>query len=175
MRLLSEAILFAAEAHAGQFRKDGRTPYINHPLQVMHLLIEKADINDVDILRAAVLHDILEDTTYTFHDLAERFGTTVAEVVSELSDDKTLSKDERKQQQLILADTLSPSARLIRISDKICNVYDIIYAPPGNWTMERRVDYLKWAQSVVNKIRGTHNVLEQHFDDLLEEGFRFLS
>ncbi|MCX6311741.1 MAG: HD domain-containing protein [Bacteroidetes bacterium] len=173
MKKVIDAILFAAESHAGQFRKDGITPYINHPLEVMHLLIHTGEINDPEILIAAVLHDVVEDTNITIQEITDRFGEKVAKIVLELTDDKSLTKEERKMQQLISAIQLSESAKHIRISDKICNVYDILYAPPGDWGLERRKDYIVWANAVVGKIRGSNEKLEIRFDELIIEGNNF--
>jgi guanosine-3',5'-bis(diphosphate) 3'-pyrophosphohydrolase len=174
MKELIDAILFAAGSHAGQLRKDCVTPYINHPIEVMHLLVYTGGIEDPEILMAAVLHDVIEDTSSTAEDIAERFGRNVASIVLELTDDVTLPKEKRKQLQLQHAQKLSHAAKLIRISDKICNVYDMLYAPPGDWDMKRRREYLEWANSVVKKIPGTNKGLEAHFEELIEEGFRFL-
>lgn len=174
MKEVIDAILFAATCHAGQFRKDGVTPYINHPIEVMHLLTFTGNINDEEILIAAVLHDVIEDTDTSAEEIAERFGQNVANIVLELTDDISLSKEERKQQQLLTCKGLSPAAKLIRISDKICNVYDILYAPPGDWDLQRRKEYLAWANSVVSKINGTNEGLEKHFEELIIEGIRSL-
>jgi guanosine-3',5'-bis(diphosphate) 3'-pyrophosphohydrolase len=175
MELFTDAILFAARAHNGQVRKDGTTPYINHPLEVMHMLVHTAKVADTEILMAAVLHDVVEDTEVTSDEIADRFGLRISKLVLELTDDKHLDKEERKRQQLITADLISPSARLIRISDKICNVYDILYAPPGNWPVSRRIDYLNWAEAVIDKIRGTNEAMENRFDQLIREGRGFLT
>jgi guanosine-3',5'-bis(diphosphate) 3'-pyrophosphohydrolase len=174
MKEVIDAILFAASCHAGQTRKDGITPYINHPIEVMHLLAFTGEVSDPEILMSAVLHDVIEDTNTTAEEIAERFGKKVADIVLELTDDTSLPKEERKKQQLLTAGELSPAARLIRISDKICNVYDILYAPPGNWDLKRRKEYLAWANSVVMKLQGTNTALESHFEELMLEGFRFL-
>ncbi|MBI3509186.1 MAG: bifunctional (p)ppGpp synthetase/guanosine-3',5'-bis(diphosphate) 3'-pyrophosphohydrolase [Bacteroidetes bacterium] len=175
MKLLIDAILFASECHSGQVRKDGHTPYINHPLEVMHLLISEGGIDDHEILIAAVLHDVVEDTQVTGQDIREKFGKRVEKIVLELTDDKSLSKDERKKAQLDSAASLSREARFIRLSDKICNVYDILYAPPGNWGMDRRRDYLFWAEAVIEKIKGINEPLEKKFAELMKEGIRFLN
>ena len=174
MKELIDAILYAASSHAGQLRKDSVTPYINHPIEVMHLLVHTGGIEDQEILMAAVLHDVIEDTSVTAEDIAERFGKNVASVVLELTDDVTQPKEERKRLQLKNADKLSHAARLVRISDKICNVYDMLYAPPGNWDIKRRKEYIEWANAVVKKIPGTNKELESHFEELIEEGFRVL-
>jgi len=175
MKRISEAIIFAAQAHSGQHRKDGKTPYINHPLEVMNLVVQHVDSPDEDVLIAAALHDIVEDTNVTEAEIAEFFGIRVSQLVAELTDDKMLSKEERKRMQLEEVHTLSADGKLLRLCDKICNVYDILYAPPGEWTLQRRMDYLVWANAVVDKIRGVHPALEARFDELYSEGVKLLS
>ena len=72
MKELIDAILYAASSHAGQLRKDCVTPYINHPIEVMHLLVYTGGIEDHEILMAAVLHDVIEDTSVHRRSHAER-------------------------------------------------------------------------------------------------------
>lgn len=175
MKLVSKAIIFAAQSHSGQHRKDGKTPYINHPLEVMNLVVEHVDKCDEEILAAAALHDVVEDTLVTEIEIAEMFGKRVAKLVAELTDDKMLSKEERKRTQLDGVHLLSEEGKLLRLCDKICNVYDILYAPPGEWTIKRRMDYLEWAKAVVDKIRGTHSELEKRFDELYSAGIKLLN
>jgi guanosine-3',5'-bis(diphosphate) 3'-pyrophosphohydrolase len=174
MKQLSKAIVFAAQCHTGQYRKDGKTPYINHPLEVMNLVVSNVEHPESDVLVAAVLHDVVEDTNVTLAEIRIMFGVHVAKLVAELTDDKTLTKEERKRVQLEEVHTLSEEGKLLRLCDKICNVYDILYAPPGNWDIKRRMDYLRWAKAVVDKIRGTHKVLEMRFDELYAAGVKLL-
>ena len=64
--LLLDALMFSAERHRGQRRKDVEaSPYINHPIALAHLLATTGGIEDVDVLRAAILHDTVEDTETT--------------------------------------------------------------------------------------------------------------
>lgn len=172
---LSKAIVFASHAHAGQYRKDGNTPYINHPLEVMNLVVMHVDRPQDDVLIAAVLHDVVEDTNVTSAEIKHMFGGHVARLVAELTDDKSLTKEERKRIQLQEVHTLSPDGKLLRLCDKICNVYDILYAPPGDWDIRRRMDYLKWSKAVVDRIRGVHPLLEKRFDELYEAGVKLLA
>jgi guanosine-3',5'-bis(diphosphate) 3'-pyrophosphohydrolase len=174
MKQLSKAIVFAAQCHSGQYRKDGKTPYINHPLEVMNLVITNVEKPHTNILIAAVLHDVVEDTNVTSAEIKHMFGAQVAKLVAELTDDKTLTKEERKRIQLSEVHTLSEEGKLLRLCDKICNVYDILYAPPGDWDLIRRMDYLHWAKAVVDKIRGTHRILETRFDELYVAGLKLL-
>jgi hypothetical protein len=72
------------------------------------------------------------------------------------------------------AHTLSDRAKLVKLADKICNVYDMVAAPPASWTLHRKREYLQWAKDVVDRLRGTHPALEATFDDVHAKGVRAL-
>jgi guanosine-3',5'-bis(diphosphate) 3'-pyrophosphohydrolase len=122
------------------------------------------------VLQAAVLHDTIEDTATTEAELEEVFGMEVSRLVAEVSDDKKLTKAERKSLQVQHAPHLSRRAKLIKISDKICNVRDITHSPPEDWSLERRLEYLDWSRQVVAGCRGVSTALERYFDRLVLEG-----
>lgn len=149
MKTFIEALSTAAMAHAGQFRKDGITPYINHPIEVVRILCD-SNIYNEDILSAAILHDIIEDTKFEYCDLQKDFGSTIANIVYECTDDKTLPKEERKRLQVVNASKLSYEARIVKLADKIANMTDILLDPPIGWSKERRLEYFNWANEVVD-------------------------
>jgi guanosine-3',5'-bis(diphosphate) 3'-pyrophosphohydrolase len=164
MEIVLRAAAFAAEKHRNQRRKDAEaSPYINHPIQLAYILVQ-ADIEDPVVLAAALLHDTLEDTNTTHDEIEIVFGHEIANIVGECSDDKRLSKQERKQAQVDHAANLSPKAKLVKLADKIANVSDIDGAPPAGWSVERKREYFDWAKRVVDRLRGTHAVLEARFD-----------
>ena len=156
---------YAAKQHREQRRKgaDG-CPYINHPIEVAALLADVGGVEDVAILCAALLHDTVEDTPTTFEDLTSLFGHAVMTLVAEVSDDRSLPRDERKRLQILHAAKLSTGAKLIKLADKLCNVRDMIQHPPANWSRERKLGYIAWSIQVVDEIRGVHPQLEAHFD-----------
>uniref|UniRef100_A0A914LXA5 HD domain-containing protein n=1 Tax=Meloidogyne incognita TaxID=6306 RepID=A0A914LXA5_MELIC len=100
MFMVIKAADFAARRHRFQMRRDGRTPYINHPVGVAYLLTSVGNITDPATLAAAYLHDTIEDTKTTFEELVEEFGTEIAEIVLECTDNTKLSKQERKNEQV---------------------------------------------------------------------------
>lgn len=164
------ALHFAADKHRDQRRKgECASPYINHPIEVAELLVRVGGVTEASVLQAAVLHDTLEDTETTAQELSARFGPAVRRLVEEVTDDKSLPKEERKRLQIVHTPTLSAPARLIKLADKICNVRDISNKPPRDWSMERRVEYLAWAERVVAGCRGVNAGLEQEFDEALVE------
>ena len=164
------ALHFAAHKHRLQRRKDpGEPAYINHPIQVAEVISRVGGVSDLATLQAAILHDTVEDTETTFDDLEELFGREVADLVMEVSDDKGLPKEERKQLQIEHAPELSPKAKHIKIADKISNITHVAYSPPEGWSKERRTEYLDWSVRVVDGCRGTNEALEAHFDESVLE------
>src|SRR5687768_11681482 len=97
---LLAAAYFAAERHVGQQRKDGITPYINHPIAVAELLARIGRVTDLGILQAALLHDTIEDTNTTGEEIERLFGQTVRGLVEEVTDDMSLPKKVRRERQL---------------------------------------------------------------------------
>ena len=115
MKNVLESACFAAKKHTNQRRKNaGNTPYINHPLEVAHLLATVGGVTDEDILSAALLHDTIEDTETLPGEISARFGDVVLSYVLEVSDDKMLPKAERKRFQAISYTHLTlPTIRLV--------------------------------------------------------------
>jgi guanosine-3',5'-bis(diphosphate) 3'-pyrophosphohydrolase len=119
-RLVGEAASFAARAHVRQLRKDGQTPYVSHPFRVCLVLRNVFGIEDRQALMAAILHDTIEDTTTDFDDLAQRFGTEVAQWVACLTKESRLPEEER---ETAYCKCLATSAWQVKAC-KLADVYD---------------------------------------------------
>jgi guanosine-3',5'-bis(diphosphate) 3'-pyrophosphohydrolase len=165
VQLILRAAAFAAERHRNQRRKDVEaSPYINHPLALACLLAYECHEHDPTVLAAALLHDTVEDTGTTFEEIEQVFGSQVAAIIREVTDDKSLPKAERKRLQIERAAHASRRAKLVKLADKICNLRDLTASPPADWPVERKREYFDWAKKVVDHMRGTHDRLEQLFD-----------
>ena len=108
---------------------------------------------DAELLAAALLHDTIEDTATTEEELRKAFGTRIAGIVVELTDDKRLSKAERKRLQLDHAAQVSKDAQQLKIADKLCNLREILSSPPADWPLFRKYQYFDWAKAVVDQVR----------------------
>ena len=165
LALLLKALAFAAHKHRDQRRKDpAASPYINHPIALAEVLAGEGGVADVEVLAAALLHDTIEDTATSHEELVNAFGSRVARIVAEVTDDKALSKSERKRLQVEHAAHLSPEAKLVKLADKICNLRDIRSSPPVGWSRKRKGEYYEWAKEVVDGVRGVSHALERAFD-----------
>ena len=148
MSNLFDAIEFAARAHHGQYRKASPLPYILHPLNVARILIECGASDDVVI--AAVLHDVVEDTPVTLQEVQAEFGENVARLVEGMSEPNRQDKwEKRKQDMLTFLETAPQDLLLIELADKLDNIREIRrdLARDGEqvWTrFSRGQDQQKW-------------------------------
>ena len=169
LRLVSEAADLAARRHSGMQRKGrGNEPYINHLAEVANLLSTATEGADAELVAAGWLHDSIEDTETTHRELAEKFGERVAALVVEVTDDMTLPKDERRRRQVVEAPRKSPGAKLIKIADKISNIRARILTRPNQDERDDLIDYVAWAEQVVDGCRGVNAVLDRTFDETVD-------
>jgi (p)ppGpp synthase/HD superfamily hydrolase len=172
------SVLKAADA-AARWHVNGKgaaqEPYINHLLEVASLVAQATDASDPAIIVAALLHDTVEDAGVTSEMIASQFGQHVADIVLEVTDDKSLPKDERKRLQVKHAPNKSREAKLIKLADKISNIRSIADSPAPDWSVERRLEYVEWAKRVVAGLRGVSPWLEEQFDQATERAVRALN
>ena len=135
---LGDAYELAAEAHRGQTRKDGTTPYIGHPLAVARELRRNGLSEETQV--AGLLHDVVEDSEMTAGDVAERFGVGVGELVAALTDDRTIDDyEERKREHRDRVEEAGSQAASIYAADKLVNVRELrrLYGELGEDAAER--------------------------------------
>jgi guanosine-3',5'-bis(diphosphate) 3'-pyrophosphohydrolase len=141
-RLLA-ALDFAAERHSAQRRKGAdAAPYVNHLIEVATLLSTLAGVDDVEILMAAVLHDVLEDTPTSAHEVSERFGPRVCELVEALSDDKSLPRARRRELVLQALPSCGRDVKVVKLADLTSNIKHL----PDSWSVARKWEYLEWSE-----------------------------
>jgi (p)ppGpp synthase/HD superfamily hydrolase len=165
-----EAANFAAEKHSGQRRKGAaREPYINHLLEVAHLVSTAISQPDPNLVIAALLHDSIEDAGVTREDIVKRFGPDVADLVAEVTDDKSLPKAERKRLQIVNAPKKSIRAQVIKLADKISNLRSMLVSPPADWDEQRKREYFEWAKAVVGALPNPNPILKAEFERIIRE------
>lgn len=124
--LVDKAILFATNAHKNTERRGKGFPYIIHPLEAMSIVATIT--NDPELLAAAVLHDVVEDTDYTVEDIKSEFGERIAAIVDSESDPvfEGLSIEEswrlRKQNAIDHLAAASIDSKIVAMGDKLSNM-----------------------------------------------------
>lgn len=115
------------------------------------------------------MHDTIEDTDTTFEEIEQEFGPKIRSIVEEVTDDKSLPKQERKLLQIEHAPTSSHEAKLVKLADKLYNLRDLERATPRKWTPYRVQEYFAWSKKVVDGLRGTNQSMEDSLDELFKK------
>lgn len=126
--LVRRAYAFAAHAHRGQRRKDGQA-YISHPVRVARLL--GAAGYGPEVVAAALLHDVVEDTPATLAEVRQAFGPRVALLVAGVTEDPALHGAARKRAYREQVRRAPRDAQAICAADKVCNVDDLRVSAAG--------------------------------------------
>lgn len=168
--LIAKALDFAADHHKDQRRKGpAREPYINHLSEVARLVAEATAGKDPGLVAAALLHDVIEDQGVSQVTLVKEFGADVADLVAEVTDDKSLPKEERKRLQIENASKKSARAKVLALADKTANLRSLLAGAPSDWPQWRIRDYLDWSRKVVATMRGVCPTLESEFDRIAHD------
>lgn len=149
---VKKAYSVAESAHAGMTRQDG-TPYIHHPARVCAFLISECGVKDGEVLQAALLHDVVEDTPVTVKDIEAQFGQKTAEYVDWLTKPPAEGFASKEQLNAYQADRIARApqqVRMVKVADRIDNVSDL-HLLPSDGKMERylkdtRENYLRLAK-----------------------------
>jgi (p)ppGpp synthase/HD superfamily hydrolase len=118
---IQKAIYIATHQHRHQERKMSGIPYIVHPFSVAWILAEQT--KDEDVVVAGLLHDVIEDTDgYDYNDIVRDFGEKVAKIVSEVTENKSLSWRDRKEKYIEVFENSSQESLMVATADKIHNL-----------------------------------------------------
>lgn len=192
-KVLEKAIAYAAVKHSGTMRKGTTTPYIVHPMEVA--AIASCLTDDEEVLSAAVLHDVLEDTHTTKQELVQIFGQRIADLVADESENKREERPaeetwrERKAETIRHLAQTSHEARIIALADKLANMRAIErdYEALGDQLWQRfntkdKADHAWYYANVFHALYGDPGLRESPlltelmirirdvFNDVLEAG-----
>lgn len=123
---INNALWYATKAHKGQMRKDNKTPYIEHPLEVAQIVCTMTQVPSV--VEAALLHDTVEDTAVRINDITRIFGVYVADLVADETENKRRSQPAldtwhiRKEEGIRKIAGAGADAKMISLADKLSNL-----------------------------------------------------
>lgn len=155
IRVSPRALLFAIRAHQGQTRKVSGEPFVCHLVRVVQFLQDETFLDDPEVFTAALLHDAVEDTNVTLDEIQSHFGSRVARLVAEVTDDRSLTRSQRKRAQLAahIAEC-SKSAKLIKAADMWDNLSSLMEeGAPSDWSVERVQGYFVWKYFIFQRGR----------------------
>ncbi|MCB9870592.1 MAG: HD domain-containing protein [Planctomycetes bacterium] len=160
-RRYAEAVLYAIEKHGNQRRRDG-SPYIAHPIRVAESIRSIGGIHDMDVVIAALLHDLIEDTECEWSNIEHRFGAEVANLVAVLSGDMRLPKPARRQEIIDRIRSAPAAAKAIRLADRLDNLTDM-----RGFDATRQREYVAGSRKVLEACRGANPPLERALEDAI--------
>lgn len=168
---VEEAIHFMVKANKGQKRRNENIDKCFHPMVIYSMLRDFVDTEDV--LVSALLHDIIDDTEYGYEEIEERFGTLVADMVSDLSEDKSISKwlDRKKDYIKRMRNNYDVNVINIMLADKLHNLIshyenylkigDKIWKNSGGTKDENRYLYRE-TYNIAKKKNANQHLLERY-------------
>lgn len=160
---------FAQEKHKNQKRKDGVTPYSDHLEGVVNRL-KNLGVTDKDVLCAAWLHDIIEDTDVTFDQINERFGREVAVIVLSLSKDQNILKKDREIQYISQLKDASFQTKIIKLCDISANLKDLANAPISktqkNKQIKKILHYLRIIKNDIIENKSEYPKIQEIIDGI---------
>lgn len=176
-RILGEAMLFALERHDDQ--KYGRKPYHVHLLDVINVLRRFIDWDDLDqeLVDAAWLHDVVEDTETRLEEIKARFGDRVAELVHAVTNEEGPTRKERTAKTYPKIRATS-NALVIKLADRIANLeqcvsHDRLGRRPGRLFQMYLKEWDAFQEGLRGRCRGegaTCKLMWEHIERLIEEG-----
>ncbi|MGE0490969.1 MAG: HD domain-containing protein [Vulcanimicrobiota bacterium] len=165
---LQRAYQLAARAHASQKREDG-SAYIHHPTRVTLELIDRFGVRDPDLLAAALLHDVVEDTPVTLAQVRSQFGAQVAELVDWASKPARAPGQSGEERDRIflegLRDRAPDQVLVLKLADRLDNTADLAVMPEPKKTRYRAQTaefYLPWAERLSP---SAHQLLSQRLQE----------
>lgn len=168
--MLNDALIFAVKAHGNQIRKYTFEPYYFHPLNVMLILSTITD--DEDVLKAALLHDVVEDTPVTIDKITNKFGFRVGKIVNEVTDISRTFHGNRKTRKAMdrwHISYASPEGQTVKLADLIDNTRSIVEHDPDFAKV-----YMKEKKLLLNLLTKGNKVLYNIASKTVEDYFNEL-
>lgn len=171
--VVEKAMRIAARAHEGQNRKEGNLPYISHPTMAA-LKLTKHGFRD-EVIAAALVHDVLEDTDYPPEKMKGELGEDVFEMVLALSEDKSLPWRERKEKYIEAVRNASDEVKAVSAADKVHNLESLLMTydeyGPKTWELvgHGKEEKIWFEESMLKMLHGTwDHPLVDEYEKLVE-------
>ncbi len=170
---------FATFAHHGQTYggpvAGQQLDYINHvgsvTMEVIWALSNASDFDANLSIQCALLHDVIEDTKYSYEDIKKEFGQAVADGVMALTKNKTLPTKQEQMLDSLQRIKLEPKeVWIVKLSDRITN----LSPPPAHWTKEKCHYYRDEAKLILQELGAAHKQLAERLKQKIANYKKYL-
>lgn len=155
-----KAIRFAGERHGDQKMPASPASYLVHLSNVaMEVILADQHTDDFDLefaVQVALLHDVLEDTSTSFEEVADQFTQEIAEAVLALSKNEELPSDIQIPDSLMRIKAMRKEVWAVKLADRISNMQE----PPKTWDLEKKKYYRQVAKLILQELEGGNAYLE---------------
>jgi len=158
-----KALTFAAKNHGIKTRKDKETPYFAHPVRTAAILraVGFSEFQNENLMIAALLHDLVEDTPITLNDIRKNFGEKVALIVKEL----TKPEKGDKEEWIRSFENASEEAKIIKMADRIDNLMDMDI---DIWSTEKQKSYANQGKIILEQCGKANAELALKLKDVIK-------
>jgi len=159
------ALSYAFEKYGNLKRKAKDIPYVIHPVRVT-LILRSVGFNEFEheeLMIAALLHDLCEDTNTTLKEIDKIFGEKIVSIVDELSKPVN-AKDHKKDRWLENFKNSSKEAKIIKIADRIDNLLEMV----DDWTIQKQIAYANQARIVLKSCRDANKELADKLEEIIK-------
>ena len=167
--LFIKAYYYAAKAHHGQLVPGSDLPYITHislvSMEIMASLSSENKRNGDLAIQCALLHDIIEDTSITYEQFRNEFGTEVADGVKALTKNKNLEKKDQMKDCLKRIEKQPMEVWMVKMADRITN----LQPPPSHWDLKKREEYREQAKQIYNSLKDADVFLADRLKRKIED------
>lgn len=166
---LEDVILFASLAHKNQKMIEPEVPYLTHLIGVASNVLEAyyngREQFDLDYaLKLALLHDVIEDTEYTYEDIKERFGEKIANGVLKLTKNESLKYEEQIKEALTRIVKGEKEVQIVKLADRTYNMK----SSPLSWNDKKKVQYLIDAKLIYTTLKSSSEYLANKLKDRID-------
>lgn len=172
MNVVEHAKALAYERHKGQCRPNkGKQPKIQHIAEVASL-VKRAEGSE-EMIAAAWLHDIVEDTATELEEISETFGQGIAHLVDGLTEvdgfeGMTIQAYKNGQAQRLQAKT--DGVKLVKLCDQLSNIKSVLVDPPFDWSSDDSLAYIEGANELAKHCFGLSETTDLEFRSIYKQG-----
>lgn len=166
---LEDVVMFASMAHKNQKMIEPEVPYLTHVIGVASNVLEayyngKEEFDLDYALKLSILHDVIEDTEYSYDDIKDKFGDKIADGVLKLTKNESLKYELQIEDALTRIIQGEKEVKIVKLADRTYNMI----SSPSIWNDKKRTQYIKDANLIYEKLKDASKYLAKKLKNRIE-------